>query len=442
MSYINGCSCSYGYAINNDLTSLAHTFVGSSVSFVFGYNKVHQVTRFSSDDAAYMWPAPTTFGINTYGMANSLNQYPSVNSTEYGYDQNGNLTSGLNAAAFDALNRITQVTKSGVTNNYWNDPLSRQAQKEFNAEKKQYLYDGPQTIAEYEDSDISRRFIPTAPLGAICVQVDATTVSFLHQDRLNSTVARTNAEGAVENVYKYSTFGETAELAGTSFGFTGQRYDSEVGLYNYKARYYSPNISRFIQPDPLGYSAGDMNLYAYVHNDAINLLDFFGLEPGHSGGGNTGGNGDGGGYSSGTGGTGTDTGSGGTSGTGFGGNSGNGTGYERRGRTGDYPSGAPNGADVGHMKNPFDMDMPPGVTSTLGEGVEESAKSNRILYDNQTGKRYFLNESGDIIRISKNIDYINLDAGGFVSSGKMNPTVRFPQLNNLPIPIPLIPPLR
>lgn len=78
------------------------------------------------------------------------------------------------------------------------------------------------------------------------------------------------------NKYTYSPFGETPSLNGTIFGFTGQRYDSEIEQYNYKARQYEPLIGRFLQSDPVGYLGG-MNLYAYVDNDPGNNRDPLGL---------------------------------------------------------------------------------------------------------------------------------------------------------------------
>jgi len=41
--------------------------------------------------------------------------------------------------------------------------------------------------------------------------------------------------------------------------FTGRRYDSETALYYYRARYYSPEIGRFLQTDPIGYNDGLLN---------------------------------------------------------------------------------------------------------------------------------------------------------------------------------------
>ena len=91
-------------------------------------------------------------------------------------------------------------------------------------------------------------------------------------------IAQSGNSGAVGNKYKYGPFGESATLTGTTIGYTGQRYDSETGLYHYKARYYLPAIGRFLQADPIGYSAG-MNLYAYVGNDPMDHTDPLGLDP-------------------------------------------------------------------------------------------------------------------------------------------------------------------
>jgi RHS repeat-associated protein len=66
---------------------------------------------------------------------------------------------------------------------------------------------------------------------------------------------------------------ETNPLVSFRYGYTGRERDLESGLDYYRARYYDPNVGRFISVDPMGFEAGDTNLYRYVGNSSTNATD-------------------------------------------------------------------------------------------------------------------------------------------------------------------------
>jgi RHS repeat-associated protein len=104
----------------------------------------------------------------------------------------------------------------------------------------------------------------------------ATTRATYVPDIQGSVIASLDASSGTLSKAGYQPYGESGSTAGT-FRYTGARIDAETnGLYDFRARMYSPILGRFLQTDPIG-SAGGINLYAYVGNDPLNLLDLYGL---------------------------------------------------------------------------------------------------------------------------------------------------------------------
>jgi RHS repeat-associated protein len=105
-------------------------------------------------------------------------------------------------------------------------------------------------------------------------------VSWLHADHLSSTSLATDGSGGEAARQLYYPFGGTrwASVAPlpTDFGFTGQRKQSTIGLYDYHARFYDPLVGRFISADtivPSPEDPQDFNRYSYVRNNPLKYVD-------------------------------------------------------------------------------------------------------------------------------------------------------------------------
>ncbi len=92
-------------------------------------------------------------------------------------------------------------------------------------------------------------------------------------------VSITDNNGSVISQQRYLPFGQVRANIGiipqTDFGYTGQRnLDSGIGLMDYRARFYSSSLGRFIQPDTITPDMTQgLNRYSYVNNNPVNFND-------------------------------------------------------------------------------------------------------------------------------------------------------------------------
>jgi RHS repeat-associated protein len=116
----------------------------------------------------------------------------------------------------------------------------------------------------------------------IIAQQHAERLYYMH-DGLWSVRQLVDSEGDIETTYAYDPFG--VPLVGgdvyNPYQYTGEAWDAEVELLYLRARYYQPEVGRFITKDPWQgdtWEPGALNRYAYVRNSPVNSSDPTGLQ--------------------------------------------------------------------------------------------------------------------------------------------------------------------
>ncbi len=248
-----------------------------------------RLLTYAYDAAGNRTVASDNGAIRNYSV-NNLNQYVAFGSTSQAFDAAGNLVSnsspsGTVSYSYDAEGRlVSQIAPSG-TWTYEYDALGNRFASTHDGVRTEYLVDPfglGNVVGEYDGAgNLQAHYVHA--LGLTSRVGSAGSAAFYQFDAIGNTTQLTGAAGGVLNAYSYLPFGEAlsaSETVANPFEFVGQfgvmREGS--GIDYMRNRWYAPAQGRFTQADPIGL-AGGTNLYAYVGNNPISLIDPSGLGP-------------------------------------------------------------------------------------------------------------------------------------------------------------------
>ena len=275
----NGIQVGYAYDQASRLSALTWTLGQNQIgNLIYTYDADGRIVQKSGSFAQTNLPAAVSG--NSFNADNEMSAF---GGQTLSYDANGNLTNdGTNTYVWDARNHLSQMS-GGVTANFTYDAFGRRVAKQINGITTQFLYDRWNPVQELDASST-----PSANLlGGLRAheyftrsdQADG-TLTFL-TDRLRSTIVLTDSSASTVMQYAYDPFGNTTVSGASSnnpnpYQFAGQQKDSDGSYYNV-GRYYGPSIDRYTSQTALGFRSGNLNLYLYQGDDAVNLSDSSGL---------------------------------------------------------------------------------------------------------------------------------------------------------------------
>jgi RHS repeat-associated protein len=286
----------YTYDLADRLT--AETLTGTTTSY--SYDAANQLTNDTANNYSYDLNGNRTMTGYQTGTGNQLTNDATWT---YTYDNEGNLTKKSKGASaetwfygYDNQNHMTSVKQESTDGGsvlmqatYVYDAQGNRLEKDVWTSSSglvtvtRFAYDQQNAWADLNGSNqLQMRRLYMDSVDQLVARIDSSgNAAWYLTDRLGSVRDITDATGNIQDHINYDGFGKvTAESVpgfGDRFKWTSRESDSETGLQYSRARSYDPATGRWLGQDPIGFGAGDSNLYRYVHNGPTIHTDASGL---------------------------------------------------------------------------------------------------------------------------------------------------------------------
>ena len=304
----------YAYDIDAQLVEIADN-LDPSKSKAISYDQLNRLVQVAEGIPAALGGIPvpvedfaydeegnrTVSHLSMLYNSNGHNQLLEDETYLYAYDPKGNRTSRAHKVTgevetytYDSQNRLVGYASPSTTASYAYDALDRRVAKTVNGSTEAFIYDpwsGYSTtndvILDFTDGTLTTRWQHSSHVDEpIAFERYSGTTNpgsgVAHEvlaDRIGSVIEVVESATNTSKVSaEYDSFGTRVSSGDPErYGFTGREHDDETGLIYFRARHYDPALGQFIQRDPIGFAAGDLNLYTYVENDPYNYSDPSGL---------------------------------------------------------------------------------------------------------------------------------------------------------------------
>ncbi len=206
-----------------------------------------------------------------YNSAKRLDHTTGSKSYAFAYDDRGNVTgNGQHTFTYNAANQMVAADSYA----YLYDGNNKRV-KQTDSHGTSYSFYGSNGKLMYRNE--AGVHVDYYYLGSkLVAKKKGSTVTYLHSDYLGSTAAESNTAGTVTARLHYQPFGESIGTPKDDVGYTGHKFDADLGLSYMEARYYDPVLGRFMANDPVGFTATNLatfNRYSYANNSPYNFID-------------------------------------------------------------------------------------------------------------------------------------------------------------------------